>query len=233
MKVSVILPTYNEVDNIIPLVRAIADQIPDEWGQEIIVVDDNSPDGTYDAVKERFTTSDGVKAILRKNEKGLARSIHTGIKNASGDQLIVMDTDFTHAPEEIPRLLHVAKMYDIVSGSRFCAGGRMQDTHHYLCSLLFNWYARALLRTQVQDNTGGFFTISIEKMKALPMDKIFLGYGDYFFRLLHYSQKRHYSIVEIPALYIGRNEGQSKSNFLKMFISYSLAILRIRLEALK
>ena len=140
-----------------------------------------------------------------------------------------MDTDFTHSPEEIPKLLHVAEIYDIVSGSRFCAGGRMQDTSHYLCSLLFNWFARAILRTQVQDNTGGFFTMRTEKMKTLPMDKIFIGYGDYYFRLLHYSQKRQYTIVEIPARYISRHEGQSKSNFFKMFVEYTSAMLRIRL----
>ena len=229
MKVSIVLPTYNEVHNIVHLIEHILARIPGEWLHEIIVVDDNSPDGTHQAVQSAFDANDGVYSILRTADKGLARSIRTGIDNATGDQLIVMDTDFTHSPDEIPRLLHVARIYDIVSGSRFCPGGLMQDTHHYLCSLLFNWFARAILRTQVQDNTGGFFTIRTQKMRALPMDKIFFGYGDYYFRLLHYSQRRRYSIVEIPAHYIARNEGQSKSNFFKMFLDYTLAMLRIRL----
>lgn len=231
MLVSVILPTYNEVRNIVQLVAAIQSQIPSEWDHEIIVVDDDSPDGTYHAVRTAFGNCQELHAVLRTADKGLAKSIRAGIEKAHGDQIIVMDTDFTHSPEEIPNLLHVAKIYDIVSGSRFCAGGTMQDTQHYLCSLTFNWFARAIMRTQVQDNTGGFFTMRRDMLNALPFDKIFFGYGDYFFRLLHFSQKQQFTIVEIPARYLVRNEGQSKSNFIRMFIIYTLAMINVRINA--
>ena len=100
-----------------------------------------------------------------------------------------MDTDFTHDPAEIPKLLHVGEVYDIVSGSRFCAGGSMQDTQHYLSSLAYNWMIRLVLRTQIQDNLGGYFTMRREKLRQLPLDLIFCGYGDYFFRLLHCARK--------------------------------------------
>jgi dolichol-phosphate mannosyltransferase len=231
MQVSIILPTYNEARNIVELITAIGAHVPAPWDYEVIVVDDDSPDGTYALVRRTFADDPHVRAILRTTDKGLAKSIRTGIDSARGQQIIVMDTDFTHSPQEIPRLLHVAQIYDIVSGSRFCAGGQMQDTHHYLSSLMFNWFARLILRTQIQDNTGGFFTMRTEKLKQLPLDRIFFGYGDYFFRLLHHCQRRRFTIVEIPARYIDRSEGESKSSFLKMFFSYTRALFKVRITA--
>jgi dolichol-phosphate mannosyltransferase len=144
-----------------------------------------------------------------------------------------MDTDFTHNPKEIPRLLHVAELYDIVSGSRFCPGGLMQSTNHYLCSLTFNWFVRIILRTQIQDNTGGYFTMRRAKLLALPLNRIFFGYGDYYFRLLHYAQQQGCSIVEIPAQYISRTKGQSKSNFIRMLFKYTTAMLHMKWQILR
>ena len=149
---------------------------------------------------------------------------------AEAAQIIVMDSDLTHDPAEIPRLLHVGQIYDIVSGSRFCAGGRMVDTTHYVISMLFNWSLRLLLRTQVQDNLGGYFTARREMILQLPPNEIFYGYGEYYFRLLYFAQKAGHSIVEIPSAYLLRGTGTSKSNWLKMFWSYSLAAVRLRLS---
>jgi dolichol-phosphate mannosyltransferase len=109
----------------------------------------------------------------------------------------------------------------------------MQDTRHYLASLAYNWLMRIILRTQVQDNLGGYFTIDANKLKSLPLDRIFFGYGDYFFRLLHYAQKRGFSVVEIPAIYEVRHAGTSKSNFLKMLITYTGAMVRLKLQSRK
>jgi dolichol-phosphate mannosyltransferase len=140
-----------------------------------------------------------------------------------------MDTDFTHDPAEIPRLLHVGEVYDMVSASRFCPGGAMQDVKHYVSSLAFNWFLRVLLRTQVQDNLGGYFLADRKVLKDLPFERIFYGYGEYFFRLLHHVQGRGHTIVEIPAIYRVRVSGESKSTFMKMFFSYSYAALKLRL----
>jgi dolichol-phosphate mannosyltransferase len=233
VKVSVILPTYNEAGNIAALVRAIKAHTPSTWQREILVVDDNSPDRTYEIVCEAFAGDPEVKAVLRTADRGLAKSIRAGIDMSTGDRIVVMDTDFTHDPVEIPRLLHVGQIYDLVSGSRFCAGGRMQDTRHYLASLAYNWLMRIILRTQVQDNLGGYFTIDANKLRLLPLDRIFFGYGDYFFRLLHYAQKRGFSVVEIPARYEVRHAGISKSNFLKMLITYTGAMVRLRIQSRK
>jgi dolichol-phosphate mannosyltransferase len=230
-KVSVILPTYNESGHIAELVRRVLACVPGDWEPEVIVVDDNSPDRTHDAVSAAFRGNASVVPVLRTTDRGLAKAILAGIERASGDQIVVMDSDFTHDPVEIPRLLHVGAVYDVVIGSRFCPGGRMQDTAHYLASMLFNWFVRLVIRTQIQDNLGGYFTIRAAALRRLPFDMIFFGYGDYFFRLLHYAQRQHLSIVEIPAQYLARRTGVSKSHFLKMLWQYTLAAIRLKNQA--
>jgi dolichol-phosphate mannosyltransferase len=226
MNLSVILPTYNESGNIIELIRAIMENVPYEY--EIIVVDDNSPDGTFNLVEESFTDNPRIKSTLRMQDRGFAKSIRTGIESSKGERILVMDTDFTHDPEEIPKLLHVSEAYDLVSGSRFCPGGNMQDTKHYLASLFYNWFIRIIIHTQVQDNLGGYFIIWRKRINLLPFEKIFFGYGEYFFRLLHYAQKNKLSIVEIPACYNVRKVGSSKSNFIKMLFTYTSAAIKLK-----
>lgn len=130
-------------------------------------------------------------------------------------------------------MLHVARVYDIVSGSRFCPGGDMGSFSHYLCSLVYNWFVRVLLQTQIQDNLGGFFTISRPCLGRLPFDKIFFGYGDYFFRLLHYAQREGMSIVEIPAFYNTRQKGASKSRFVKLLFQYTAALVRLKWSTMR
>jgi dolichol-phosphate mannosyltransferase len=228
-KLSVVLPTYEEAGNIVRLVNAILDAVPSVYRVEIIVVDDNSPDGTLAKVRESFAGDERVIPVLRTSDRGFAKSIRAGIERATGDKVIVMDTDFTHDPGEIPRLLHVGEVYDMVSASRFCPGGAMQDVKHYISSLAFNWFLRVLLRTQVQDNLGGYFLLDRRVLDGLPFDRIFQGYGEYFFRLLHFVQGKGCSIVEIPAVYRVRVSGDSKSTFLKMLFTYSFAALRLRL----
>lgn len=225
---SVILPTYNESENITKLVRAIADSAPTGWACQIIVVDDNSPDDTFEIVNNMFCEDPQVLPILRTQDRGFAKSIRAGIEQASGEHVIVMDSDLTHDPEEIPKLLHVAEIYDFVSGSRFCAGGRMVDTTHYLLSMAYNWLLRLLIRTQVQDNLGGYFATRREVLLSLPLDEIFFGYGDYYFRLLHFVQKSGFSIVEVPAAYLLRSAGESKSNWIQMFVTYTVGAVRLK-----
>jgi dolichol-phosphate mannosyltransferase len=227
VKVSVVLPTFDEAGNIVRLVRALHDVLADVE-HEIIVVDDDSPDGTYELVGTTFADDERVRALRRTCDHGLAKSIRAGIEASTGTQIVVMDTDFTHDPAELPKMLSVAGVFDIVSGSRFCAGGRMQDTAHYLASLYYNRVLRVVLRTQVQDNLGGYFTMPRDKLVALPLDRIFFGYGDYFFRLLFYAQRAGLTLVELPAIYRARTAGVSKSNFMAMLFGYAAAALRLR-----
>jgi dolichol-phosphate mannosyltransferase len=230
MKVSIILPTYNECGNIVSLITEITRNVPNTWDYEIIVVDDASPDHTFTLVKDKFKDNSRVIAVLRTSDKGLAKSIRTGLELATGSKIIVMDTDFTHDPIEIAKLIVFSEYYDIVSASRFCSGGSMQSVRHYLASYFYNLLVRLILRTQIQDNLGGYFIIDKEKLSLLPFDSIFNGYGEYYFHLLHYAQIYGLSMVEIPAYYRSRESGNSKSSFLKMLFSYTNALLRLRLE---
>ena len=226
MKVSVVLPTYNEAGNIIPLVEEILKVMPTGIQSEVIIVDDDSPDNTGEIARQAFASNPAVKILSRTEDRGLANSIRYGIEHAIGDSVVVMDTDFTHNPAEIPRLLHVGEIYDMVSGSRFCVGGNMEGKAHYLASFVYNLVLRVILRTQVQDNLGGFFIMNRKKLLSLPFDKIFFGYGDYFFRLIYLVERRGYTIIEVPAFYEIRSRGKSKSNFLKMFYKYSWSALK-------
>ena len=228
--VSVVLPTYNEAGNILLLIKAIRASVPSDWTYEILVMDDSSPDGTHKLVQQAFAGDPSVRAILRTKDRGFANSIRDGIEQARLERVIVMDSDLTHDPAEIPALLHVGSIYDIVSASRFCAGGRMAATSHYLISMLYNWLLRLVIRTQVQDNLGGYFTARRSALLELPGDEIFYGYGDYYFRLLHFAQRAGMSIVEIPARYLARGAGTSKSNWLRMIRTYTTAAIQLRLR---
>jgi len=216
--------------NIVNLIAEIDRQVPASWDREILLVDDKSSDGTYAAVKAAYGGNERVKAILRQSDRGLARSIRTGLEHATGDYLLVMDTDFTHRPDEIPLMLHLAVKVDLVSGSRFCAGGRMDDTAHYLASFVYNLLIRVLIRTQIQDNLGGFWVARADVIRALPWDRIFYGYGDYYFRLLHYLQRNRRTIVELPSRYSERAAGKSKSNFMKLLLDYSARVLELAIK---
>jgi dolichol-phosphate mannosyltransferase len=233
MLVSVVLPTYNESGNILTLIREIKENIPEGWDHEILVVDDNSPDQTYELVKSTFKDDPKVIPILRTTHRGFAKPIRTGLEKAAGSKIIVMDTDLTHDPIEIPKLLHISKYFEIVSASRFCAGGHMESIRHYLASYTYNLLIRLFLRTQVQDNLGGYYLIDKEKLTRLPFDLIFFGYGEYYFRLLHFAQLEGISMVEIPAFYRTRTSGTSKSRFFHMIFSYTDALIRLKLDAKK
>jgi dolichol-phosphate mannosyltransferase len=141
MNVSIILPTYNEAENIVPLVKTLVAKIPPHVSYEIVVVDDNSPDGTLAAVREAFS-GPAVIPVLRTTDRGLAKSIRAGIERSTGTHVVVMDTDFTHSPDVVPIMLHLGQVYDVVVGSRFCSGGGMGDVPHYLASMAYNWMLR-------------------------------------------------------------------------------------------
>ena len=226
--VSIILPTYNEVDNIVPLVHAILEWIPEGYTPELFVVDDNSPDGTYARALQQFAEEPRVRCLLRTHDRGFAASIRHGIESATGEWVIVMDTDLTHDPAEIPNLLHLAQKYDVIIGSRFCAGGDMPSLKRYLASMVYNWGVRLIVQSQIQDNLSGFFCTRRQILMELDRNAIFQGYGEYFIRLLYYIQKRKHSILEMPVVYRNRIYGKSKSNFFKMAVTYGYAAFMVR-----
>ena len=108
----------------------------------------------------------------------------------------------------------------------------MQDRAHYLCSFAFNILLRFILTSQIQDNLGGYFAIKRKVLRMLPLEKIFFGYGDYFFRLLYFAQKKKKRILEIPAFYQVRKKGESKSNFINLLYQYFFAAVKLRIKSI-
>ncbi len=228
MNISVVLPTYCERNNIVDLIDAIeAETAPHAEHLQIVVVDDNSPDGTAEVVQQR-TRKPGPARIdlhVRTEERGLASAIKYGLQRCEGDVVVVMDTDFNHDPKMIPQMIELLKYYDLVIGSRFVMGGGMDEELRYKFSFLYNLFIRVTIRTQIQDNLSGFFAMRRDKLIALNLDYIFRGYGEYFIRLLYMAWRQHYKMLEVPVFYVLRRHGQSKSRFLNMLRDYTLCVL--------
>jgi len=228
MNISVVLPTYNECKNIVDLIDAIEAEVsPLVTHLQIVVVDDNSPDGTAEVVQQRIQKSGQVHIDLhvRTEERGLASAIKYGLQRSQGDVVVVMDTDFNHDPQMIPQMIDLLKYYDLVIGSRFVMGGGMEEELRYKFSFLYNLFIRVTIRTQIQDNLSGFFAMRRDKLMALDLDRIFRGYGEYFIRLLYVAWRQHYKMLEVPVFYVLRRHGQSKSRFLNMLRDYTLCVL--------
>ncbi|GAB4448981.1 MAG: polyprenol monophosphomannose synthase [Anaerolineae bacterium] len=230
MKTSIILPTYNEKDNIIELIEAIFAALNAENDFEVVVVDDNSPDGTAEAVRTRYANDPRVKLHVRTTERGLATAIRYGAEHSGGDILVFMDTDFNHDPAIIPQMINFLDYYDIIIGSRFVMAGGMEDKFRQFSSLIYNYGIRLLFGTPVHDNLSGFFSIYRDKLMSMDLDQIYYGYGDYFIRLLMVAHKRGYNMLEIPVFYRLRMHGHSKTQFLSIFSQYTRALLVLRFK---
>ncbi len=227
--VAVILPTYNEKGNINRLISKISEKLSEnKIGFDITVIDDDSEDGTAEEVK-KSNNNNTVNLIVRKNEKGLASAIKTGIKNSFGDVLIFMDTDFNHNPKDIPRLLEHCDQYDIVNGSRFIKGGGMEGAKlRWVASLFFNKFCSLFLGLKTKDNQSGFIAIKKSTLDKFNYDEIFSGYGDYAIRLFYLAKKKNLKIKEIPVIYSKRTSGESKTRFVKHTIQYLKTILNLK-----
>lgn len=246
--VSIVLPTYNERDNICDLIDAIHHELATTgYRFEVLIVDDSSPDGTAEVVRRRYAIDaqgNGrlpgneratVRLFVRAQEKGLANSIRDGLLIALGRTLVVMDTDFNHDPSMIPQMVDLLRYYDLVIGSRFVMRGGMEDRLRYHFSQLYNVFIRALFQTQIQDNLSGYFAIRRERLYSLAplFPAIFYGYGDYFIRLLLAAWRQDWRILEVPVFYILRRHGDSKTGFWSIFKQYTEAVLRLRFNGLQ
>jgi dolichol-phosphate mannosyltransferase len=224
------LPTYNEKENIGDLIQTILDVLsPLPIKVQIIVVDDNSPDGTADVVRKRFSAQPEVSLILRKEERGLATAIAKGIDQSKANIIAVMDTDFNHNPKDLAKLLEQIPEADMVIGSRYISGGGMKTSRlRYLGSWVFNIFIRLVLGSPVKDNLSGFIVIKKKLLAQLKNRSIFYGYGDYCIRLIHFARKAGFVIREVPVIYEFRLGGESKTDFVKYVVSYVKTTLVLR-----
>lgn len=224
MKASIILPTYNERDNIIKLVESVIHVVNKvTHAFEIIIIDDSSPDKTGIICKDFFKKNSKVKTYIRKKDKGFASAILYGIKKSKGEFVVVMDTDFSHDPRMLPIMLAKAINFDIVIGSRYVKNGGGENKVRYALSKAFNIYLHLLLGIGMKDFLFGYFCVNKKFLikNNLLTDYIFSGFGDYFIRLAFFVKRYNGKFVEIPAFYKDRIYGSSKSNLLKMFFTYT------------
>lgn len=230
MNTSIILPTYNEKDNIVPLIKSIISSVGKyEKEYEILVIDDNSPDKTATISKNFFSKNKHVKVFVRKKDKGLASAILYGITKSKGKVIVVMDTDFSHDPNMLPKMLSLIKNYDIVIGSRYVKSGGGENKKRYWLSRIYNIYLRIILRIKIADFLFGYFCVKRNFIfnNNLAKKSIFTGFGDYFIRFAYFSNKAGARFIEIPTFYKDRVHGYSKSNIIKMFITYTNTSLRL------
>lgn len=225
--ISIILPAYNERENVIPLSKEIH-EILENNQHEIIIVDDNSPDGTYQALIE--LNKPYILPILRTEDRGFAKSIRCGIENAKGDIIIIMDSDFNHQPQYLPFMLDSLNYYDCVSASRFLYGGKMGHRGRHLLSWLFNVFVRIMTRGKITDSLYGYFAIKTIFLKDLKFDEIFYGYGEYCIRLFYYFQKKELKVLQFPAINGERKNGEGNSKFLNVFKKYFFATIKLAMK---
>lgn len=236
--VSVILPTYNEAGNIVDLVGAIHKEV--RQPHEIIVVDDNSPDGTSGLIQKMIADGSvpNLKLETRMKDRGLRKSIWRGIELAKGDTVVWMDCDFSMPPAVIPELLSkIEEGYSVSVGSRFVSGGRQKEHAEgesrlaiFLSSIL-NVVLRVLLHFRFRDYTSGFIAIRRDVFKEIRLKG---DYGEYFIDLIFRAMLLKHPVIEIPYTCESRRSGESKTapNLLvlqKRGIQYLLVIIKMQL----
>jgi dolichol-phosphate mannosyltransferase len=211
---SVIVPTYNESKNIVGILDSLRKHLPIGTDTEIIVVDDNSPDGTGNIVEEYAKNSkkenaQSVQIIHRKTERGLSSAILTGIKYAKGDAVVVMDSDFSHPPQTIPKMIEELQKSecDIVVASRYVNGGSVKGWpfKRKMISKGATKIARHGLGIEIKDPMSGFFAFKRSIINNIKFDAI--GYKILLEILV---KARGVKVKEIPYEFINRKEGASK-----------------------
>jgi dolichol-phosphate mannosyltransferase len=232
VQVSIILPTYNEAENIIPLIREILTQVPQ--ASEVIVVDDDSPDRTWEAVGGFVEKEPRVRLLRRVGRKGLTSALQEGINLSNGEYVFWMDCDFSMPPDKIPELLKALEDHDIAMASRYIPGGE-EKGHSPLGSFLSRvicWLASRVLNPSIKDFTSGYIGIRREVLKTLPLRG---DYGEYFIELIYKAYKKGYRIKEIPYQCLPRRSGESKTatdlwGYMKRGRKYLVTIIRLRLR---
>ncbi len=229
-QVSIIIPTYNESPNILKILKSIGEFLPKNILAEAIVVDDNSPDGTGKIVENylkdfKKITGYTIDVIHRTAKKGLSSAILNGIQQAKGDTIVVMDSDFSHPPQIIPRMLDALRKYrcDIVVASRYVQGGKISGwpLKRKLLSKLATVIAKKGLGVSPADPMSGFFAFKRPIIKGLKFDAI----G--FKMLLEILVKtKGVKVWEIPYTFTDRQFGSSKVT-LSTAIDYAKSVWRL------
>ncbi|WP_175409481.1 polyprenol monophosphomannose synthase [Streptomyces sp. TRM64462] len=208
----VIIPTYNEAENIKPIVARVRESVPDA---DILVADDNSPDGTGKLADELAADDTHVHVLHRTGKEGLGAAylagFRWGIEHGYG-VLVEMDADGSHRPEELPRLLTALKSADLVLGSRWVPGGRIVNwpkSREFL-SRGASVYSRLLLGVPIRDVTGGFRAFRKETLEGLGLEDVASQGYCFQIDLARRAVETGFHVVEVPITFVEREHGDSK-----------------------
>ncbi len=225
-----VLPTYNEAENLEPFVAAVLAKLPS--AARVLVVDDNSPDGTGEIADRLAAEQERVSVLHRARKEGLGPAYLAGFREAlaGGAGLILeMDSDFSHDPAYLPRLLDAAERADVVLGSRYVPGGGVGDWGplRRAISRGGSAYARLVLGIDVRDLTGGFKCFRRQVLESIDLDAI-QAHGYAFQVEMTYRAIRHgFSVAEVPIVFRDRRAGSSKMD-RSIIAEAMIAVPRLR-----
>lgn len=230
----VVIPTYNEAENIVPLAREILAQAA---ALDVLVVDDASPDGTGRRVAEAGASEPRLRLLPRAGKLGLGSAYLAGFRYGldHGYELILtMDGDGSHAPHHLPALLEAARSNDLVVGSRYVPGGgiRSWPLHRRALSAFANFYTRTLLRLPVRDCTSGFRGYARPVLEAVdPFGVRSSGYS-FLEEMLLRVQRAGFRIAEVPIVFQDRTLGASKINRSEIYrAAWHVLVMALRERA--
>jgi glycosyltransferase involved in cell wall biosynthesis len=217
----VIVPTYNEADNIDDLLSQLL-ALPLPIG--VIVVDDNSPDGTGETADHWATRYPGrIRVVHRPGKLGLGTAYIAGFRTALDDPyvecILTMDADFSHNPRHIPDMINLGQTKDVVIGSRYVTGGGSQNCtwKRIWLSKIANFVARTLLRLQARDTTAGFRLYHRRVLQSIPLDQVFSSGYSFLVEMLFMCQRRGWEIGEVPIIFEDRRKGKTKISRQEIF----------------
>ncbi len=221
--VSVIIPTYNEEGNVERIANALSSALKD-FDYEIVIVDDNSKDKTPE-IMDMLAGKGRVAALHRSGIRGIFSALQDGIKVARGKVVVIMDGDFSHPPQDVPRLVKEAKDNDIVVGSRFLKGSDFNApfSRKYGPTIL-NAICRFILGLKATDIFTGFHAMKKDKFMQIRFRHPSV-WGEFDMELLYRAQKAGFRMKDVPFSYNFRSEGKSKSSGFKV-VSYGFAYLK-------
>lgn len=229
MRATVCLPTYNESENVEPMVRALG-----EHGVRVLVIDDASPDGTGEIANRLAAELDYVDVLHRARKEGLGPAYLAGFRRAleDGAELVLeMDCDFSHDPADVPRLIAAARDADLVLGSRYVSGGSIPSWGLVRRAISYgaSVYGRIVLSTRIRDLTGGFKCFRREALEAIDLDRIeSKGYAfqiETTYRVL----RAGFRVAEIPITFVDRTVGHSKmSRRIVLEAAWKVPLIRVR-----
>jgi dolichol-phosphate mannosyltransferase len=235
-----ILPTYNEAENIAPLVRAALPQLEASGvPHRVLIVDDNSPDGTGRLADELAESDPRVRVLHRKAKQGLGRAYLDGFRttlDGGAAVVIQMDADLSHDPAVLPSLIApiVEGQADLVIGSRYVAGGGTVDWGivRRVISRGGSIFARTLLRLKPHDLTGGFKAWRAETLAAVPFDGIHAGGYVFQIEMTFRASRAGARVREVPIVFRDRRIGQSKMS-RRIVVEALVVVIQLRLEELR